>query len=334
MDFTVLNLNVWHGLFARTFWRAELLQDPATRERRFAAIEGGIRELAPDVVTLQECFPQPAFGQRIARALGYEDVSRVSNAGLRLFGIGIPFGVKTGEGLSILARPGIGLRSLGGKNLSGFGWNHGLASLQPVQKRCALAAEVTIGGKTVVVVTAHLRYEFSTEDDLARAWRELREARRVEGEVPARVLAAVRSGIATRDAELAVLEAWCASLETRAPLVLAADMNLDDEAPSLRGFVERLKLTSVLAAQQDARRTWDPVGNPNVARSFLTSTSTASRRRSPSSSSRSTIAGSSDPTTSFWALRSRARAWSRGAWSSTRLERGSSRRITTGSWLG
>lgn len=266
MELSILNLNVWHGLFARTFWRAELLQDPATRERRFAAIVAGIRSLAPDVVTLQECFPQPAFGRRIGRALGYEDVCGVSNAGLRLFGYGFPFGVKTGEGLTILARPGLGLRSLGGKNLSGFGLTHGHLSLQPVQKRCGLAAEITVEGKAVVVVTAHVRYEFATTADLDRAWHELRDAGKVQGEVPNRLRAAVASEIATREGELATLEDWCARLETRAPFVLAADMNLDDEAPALVSFVERLRLTSVLVAAGDGRRTWDP-GNPNVAAS-------------------------------------------------------------------
>jgi endonuclease/exonuclease/phosphatase family metal-dependent hydrolase len=264
VNLTVLDLNVWHGLFARTFWRVELLEGKREREQRISALIEGVRELAPDVVALQECFPQPEFGRAFAAALGYEHVGHVSNAGVRMFGYGFPFGVKTGEGSSILARPGLGLRPLGVRNLSGWGWTHGLLSLQPVPKRCAVAAEVTVEGKRVVVVTAHLRYEFSVEADLDRAWRELAELGHVRGEVPEGVRASVKSGIATRDAELGALRDWCAALDGRGPFVLAADMNLDDDAPALRGFVEKLRLTSALAAVGNQQPTWDPVGNPHV----------------------------------------------------------------------
>jgi endonuclease/exonuclease/phosphatase family metal-dependent hydrolase len=264
-NLTILSINVWHGLYARTFWRAERLESPESRDRRLRVLVESIRALDPDVLALQECFPQPAFGRAIAGTLGYEHVSRVSNAGVRLFGIGFPGGVKTGEGSSILARPGLGLRPLGQRALSGFGWTHGLLSLQPVPKRCALAAVVSVGGKPLVIVTAHVRYEFGVESDLARAWSDLTAAGRVSGEMPLAIGQAARAGMATRDAELVVLREWCRELEARGPVVIAADLNVDDETPSLRAFQEGLQLTSVLPAVGSQRRTWDPVTNPNVA---------------------------------------------------------------------
>jgi endonuclease/exonuclease/phosphatase family metal-dependent hydrolase len=267
VNLTVLDQNVWHGLYARSIWRIEHLEPHDRREGRFAALVASVRELKPDILAVQECFPQPSFGRRLAQALGYEHVSRVSNAGIRILGYGFPPGGKTGEGSSILARPGLGLRSLGGKSLSGFGWTHGVLSLQPVPKRCALAAEVTVEGKRLRIVTAHLRYEFASEAEFLEAWARLRQAEAVTGDPSPKLMASIRRSIELRDQELEALRHWCHHLAKEAPLIVAADVNLDDDVPALRAFSSSLGLTSALPAVGNTRLTWDPATNPNVAAS-------------------------------------------------------------------
>lgn len=265
MDLRILDLNAWHGLYARSWVRVEKLEPDEARERRIAALVEGVRALAPDVVALQECFPQPAFATRLATALGFEQVSQVSNAGLRIFGAGYPLGVETGEGSTILARPGLKLRLLGRKALSGYGYTHHRVSFQFIDKRMALACALEIDGKPLVLVTFHVRYDWATFADFEKAWKVLRERAVVEGDAPTELVRSVQGNLARRDAEIVTLARWVEKTAGGAPLILAGDLNLDDDAPQTHALLARLRLASALQLAKDARATWDPLKNPNVA---------------------------------------------------------------------
>jgi endonuclease/exonuclease/phosphatase family metal-dependent hydrolase len=268
MDLRLLNVNVWHGLYARTWWKAERLEPAAQKERRTLALVEGIKALDPDVVTFQECFPQPRFGIRVAHALGLDHVSQVSNAGLRLFGAGYPLGVDTGEGSTILAKKGMGLRSRGRKSLSGLGWTFRHLSFQLVDKRMALAVEVQVGGKPLVVVTFHVRYEWASPADAVVAWNALRERKVVLGDLPPPLARSIQANATRRDDEIGVLASWIEQLRARgAPVVIAGDMNVDDDAPQLVDFMKRLDLRSALQVAGSTRKTWDAAANPNIAAS-------------------------------------------------------------------
>ncbi len=265
MELRILDLNVWHGLYARSWHRALALETDEARARRTQAIIEGIRALDVHVVALQECYPQPAFGERIAQALGLEHVSQVSNAGVRIFGAGYPFGIDTGEGSTILARPGLGLRSLGRIALSGYGYTGRRVSFQWIDKRMALACAIEVDGKPLHVVTFHVRYDWATFDMFEKAWAALVSRGVAEGAVPEKLVNAVRANMVRRDGEIEVLASWIEKLQQGAPVVLVGDLNIDDDAPQLRAFAERLKVTSTLQLVKDERPTWDPHNNSNIA---------------------------------------------------------------------
>jgi len=266
VELRVLDINVWHGHYARSWIRIEPLEPEGAREAREQALIEGIRILDPHVVTFQECFPQPAFADRVARALGYEHVSQVSNAGLRIFGAGYPLGVDTGEGSTILAKPGLGLRSLGRRALSGYGYTNHRVSFQFIDKRMALGCAVELGGKTVVIVTCHVRYDWASFDLFESAWRVLLERGVVEGEAPPELVRSVRNNIIRRDAEIDALAAWVEKVAPdEAPFVISGDLNVDDEAPQLVPFMKRIKAANVLVLANSPTRTWDPVRNPHIA---------------------------------------------------------------------
>ncbi|MBI3723201.1 hypothetical protein HY251_04495 [bacterium] len=264
MELSVLNINAWHGLYARTWWKAERLEPEGRKEQREQALVLGIRGLAPDVVALQECYPQPGFSKRVAAALDMDCVAQVSNAGLRLLGAGLPAGVDTGEGLSILARRGLSLRFLGAKNLSGLGFTSAIMSFQVVRKTMAVAAEVSVSGKTLAIVTGHVRYEWPTIAAFHSAWADLRSAGAVSGEPEPALLRSIEENIAVRDAEIEVLASWIETIAAGRPVIVAADMNVDDDAPQLVSMQKALGLTSALAARGDGRPTWEPARNPNI----------------------------------------------------------------------
>ncbi|MEZ0227514.1 MAG: endonuclease/exonuclease/phosphatase family protein [Planctomycetota bacterium] len=265
MELRILDLNTWHGLYARSFHRAEKLEPDDLRERRTGAMLEGIRALDPHVVALQECYPQPAFTERVAAELGYEQVSQVSNAGLRIFGAGYPLGIDTGEGSAILARPGLKLRSLGRIALSGYGYTGRRVSLQWVDKRMALACAIEVEGKPLHVVTFHVRYDWATFDMFEKAWAALLERTVVEGDAPERLVRSVQSNMLRRDREIDALAAWVSKLQGGAPVVLVGDLNIDDDAPQLAAFAQRLEIASTLQLVKDTRPTWDPHNNPNIA---------------------------------------------------------------------
>jgi hypothetical protein len=265
----VLELNTWHGLYARTRWKVERLESNDEREARIEATIAALREIDADVLFLQECFPQPAHADRLAKALDMEAVHVVANAGIRVLGTGWPLGVGTGEGSSILARRGLHLRPLGERSLSAFAWAGALASFQLLPRHAALAASIRVGTKTVALVTGHVRYDFASRADLDRSWAALVQDGAVEGEIPPGLLRATLANMETRDRELAVLADWLARIQRDADaLILGADLNIDDGAQQLDRLTGGdLGLVSALAVSGDARRTWDPDRNPLIGRS-------------------------------------------------------------------
>ena len=265
MDLTILNINAWHGMYARTWWKAERLEPNGRKEERERALVDAIALIAPEVVTLQECYPQPGFSKRLAAALDMDAIAPVSNGGVRVLGAGLPTGVDTGEGMSILAKRGLGLRALGATNLSGAGFTTPLLSFQVMRRTQAIAAEVTKGGKTLALVTGHVRYEWPTIEAFFAAWAELRAAGAVSGEPDDSIVRSVRANLAVRDSEISVLSSWVARHAQERPVVVAADLNVDDDAPQLVKMLSELGLTSVLQAKDDRRPTWDPARNANIA---------------------------------------------------------------------
>ena len=266
MELRILNLNSWHGLYARTWVRVERLESDEVRERRTVATVEGIKALDPHVVTLQECFPQPAFADRLAAELGYPHVSQVSNAGMRIFGTGYPLGVETGEGSTILAKPELKMRSLGRKALSGYGLTHHRLSFQFVDKRMALACALEVDGKELVVVTFHVRYDWASFALFEKAWGVLRERSVVEGEAPPELVRSVQNNMTRRDNEIATLATWVEKLtQGGVPFVLSGDLNLDDDAPQTHALMARMRLASSLQVTKDETSTWNPVKNTNIA---------------------------------------------------------------------
>jgi len=262
----LLTLNTWHGQYPRTPWAVESLEPAGHKERRSAALVAGVRAVDPDVIFLQECLPQPLFSRRLATQLGYEEVSKICNSGVRVLGVGVPSGIGAGEGLAIFAKPHLGLRGLGTKRLSGVGFTSDLVSAQIGQLRFALAAEIRVAGRPVVLVNAHLRYAYPSLEAFHRAWEDLRRRGEVRGEPGQALRFLVRRNIRLRDAELWALDRFLRGWVRRGiPVILGADLNLNPEAAQTLHFVNALGMLNVLPAVAERAFTWDPEGNPNVA---------------------------------------------------------------------
>ncbi|TNF35415.1 MAG: hypothetical protein EP329_06215 [Deltaproteobacteria bacterium] len=263
----IVNLNTWIGLLVRGVTSLERIEPPGHKRRRFDALVAELEARAPDVVTLQECQPLPDLAYDLADALGYDQVWRVGNSGLRLFGVGFPFGVGRGEGLTILAKRGLGLEHLETRRLSGRGLVKNWISVQFGPIRIGVACLVHIDARPVVVVNTHVRYGFPNQQAFDDGWRELLERGVVHEETPpAWLLKLLQDNRATRDLELERLAAWVTHLEREhhAPVVLGADFNLDPGAPQIDAFLAETGYTNVLPAVAPDALTWDPARNYNI----------------------------------------------------------------------
>lgn len=262
----VLTLNAWTGHVPKSAFKVHRLEPVGHKERRTDALVEEVRELSPDVIFLQECLPQPSFTDALARALDYDHVSKVCNSGVRVFGVGLPAGITHGEGVSILAKRGLGLRLVAVRRLSGVGFANPKVALQFGQLRFAIAAEISVEGRGVALINTHLRYAYPGFETFERAWRELSSRGALRGDPSRTLQSLVRSNIKVRDDEL-----WrLADLVRRfthqgVPAVIGADFNLDHDSVQMLRFGSELGLVNVLPTVDRRGHTWDPAGNPNIA---------------------------------------------------------------------
>jgi endonuclease/exonuclease/phosphatase family metal-dependent hydrolase len=262
----VLTLNTWHGHTPKNAWSVHRLEPHGHKARRMEALSSALDELRPDVVMFQECLPQPIFAADFARLLGYDHVSKVCNSGLRLFGVGLPAGIGPGEGVSILARRGLGLRALGIDRLSGIGYTSPHVAIQFGQLRFAMAAEVHVGGARVVLINTHLRYAYPKMATFERSWRELASRGHLHGDPSKRLVSLVQKSMRVRDAELGRFERFIARfVREGAHVIVGADFNLDHDTDQMLRFGSNLELLNVLPTIDARALTWDPDSNTNIA---------------------------------------------------------------------
>lgn len=264
----IVNLNTWIGCLPRTLLKVLPIEPPGHKERRIAAMLHELRERDPDVITLQECLPLPAFALRLARELDYDVLWRVGNSGVRVLGAGLPVGVGRGEGLAILARRGLGLKRAGQKRLSGIGFVTNWCAFHVGPMRWALVGRVEVHGRAVLVVSTHVSYAFPSKESFRIGWAELHERAVVKHREPPKWLVRMaKDNDEVRDKELQRLADWLRRLQDKyhAPLVMGADFNLDPETPQVADFLAATGYTNALPQRAPGMLTWDPGGNDNIA---------------------------------------------------------------------
>jgi endonuclease/exonuclease/phosphatase family metal-dependent hydrolase len=148
-----MTFNVWHGLRgeAKTRLRGE---DPGRKAQRFEWQIELLEKLDPDVLLFQEVNPNSRESKRYAEALGYDYIHKVTSCGIHLPPIKIPTNMN--EGLAILARPGLGLRRVGKKRLSGNAKCTATFGFQTKESRYVLIGEVEVEGQRILLATTHL----------------------------------------------------------------------------------------------------------------------------------------------------------------------------------
>jgi endonuclease/exonuclease/phosphatase family metal-dependent hydrolase len=259
----VLTLNVWHGLRSGESKTRFPGEDTERKRRRFDWQISEIERLGPDVLLLQEVNPNQRQSAEYARALGYDEIHKVTSCGFHLPPIKIPSNVN--DGLAILARPGLGLRRVGKKRLSGNAHCAATFGFQTKESRYALLGEIAVEGRKVLLATTHLSsppfVPPGFEDGLERlvssgALEPAQYDEIVErlGSKRERNLAEVRTALAEIDEHRGRIS----SSGEPAPVILGGDFNTEPSTAAVRAVLDH---GMKQAGSGAGFLTWDPVRN-------------------------------------------------------------------------
>ena len=263
---TVLNYNIWHGLNPTSALRFDEFETRERREARLAGFLEQARALDPDIIFLQEVNPAPDRSKGIARALGYDRVFLVDNAGIKIGSLGLPTNLRSG--LAILAKKDLGLKKLGGRKLSGsLGSCSRFFSFQYNEFRYLLAAAVTVQGRRVLLLNTHLHHGLEVTPEIEQALDDLVAGGQVTRERADEVIAVTNRASERRSGELARAVAFAEGLGLgNTPALFAGDFNATPGAPELTRLIDTVGFQSVTCDDDPdgLLLTWDTKRNPNT----------------------------------------------------------------------
>lgn len=263
---TVVTYNLWHGLNPVGVARFKEYETQAQREARLQGFLLQARTLDPDVLFLQEVNPVLGKAKRIARELGYDHVTQVANAGLKIGPWGPPGNLRSG--LAILAKKDLRLKKLRGRKLSGGdGFCSPLLSLQLSEFRYALAAQIQVNGRPILLMNTHLHHGLEVTPEIRQAMDRLVEQGKVTRARADEIITITQQASTRRRSELekAISLARLYGFEEKA-MLFAGDFNATPGAPELEWLIQDLRFRSVTADDDPDTLliTWDAQRNANT----------------------------------------------------------------------
>ncbi len=264
-ELTAVTINVWSGLDYEGTLKMGEYESREVREGRYQILLSELKTLDPDVVALNEANPLPRYARRLARDLNMDFVYAVGMGGLRIGPVGIPTNFREGD--AILARKGLGLRSLGKERLSGRGIITNFITLHASESNQVIGATIVKDGRTVYLFNTHthasppLDPALFTELDALFA-----EGKLTEDEL-ARAKQSIVDGQKWRADETVKLLSFIArKVPAGAPVVLMGDFNAEADTPEMKPVFEEGFIDTFSAANPDAPGyTWNPFDNLNGA---------------------------------------------------------------------
>jgi len=262
----LVDINVWSGLDYTGTLRMGEYETPERRERRYRALVCQLRALAPDVVAVHEANPLPAYIDRLARDLGYDAVQHVGLGGVRAGPVGLPWNLREGD--AILARPELGLRSEGRRQLSG-GPVGSFFSFHFADATQVLAASIGVNDARIFLFATHWH---ASPPDLPRTRALLDSLAGALGAGPDTLQAAlekIEAGAAWRMEEAERTLGFIREVAGEAPVVLMGDFNATTATAEVRRLLDAGFVDAHGAARADPRPTWDPGRNLNIREHYL-----------------------------------------------------------------
>lgn len=270
----IITINVWSGLDYQGNFKFGEYESLDRREFRFKILVQQLKDLNPDILFVQEANPVGKYVSRLADSLAFDEIHQVCNAGIKIFGLGLPSNFE--EGIAILARKDLHLKEYVVWKLSGsFGLFGDFISAHFDETEFAEAAQITCCGKPIFLVNVHLSAFPPTDsvvDLVVQGWLSSGLISRSDS---AKAHDFLSYGSARRVMEVNELLGHIHNLPSKVPTILGGDFNLVIASKELSILLKDGGFMDAGAKLPVGRLyTWDPTHDANV--SFSTQTVDAS----------------------------------------------------------
>jgi endonuclease/exonuclease/phosphatase family protein len=268
-NISVATVDVWSGLTYRGVFRVREYEDAAAREFRYDLLSAGLSDLAPDIIAIQDANPLPAYIQRLGEDLGYDAVSAVRQAGVRIGPVGFPTNLR--EGSALLATRERALTQLSTRQLSGGGAGN-VASFQFGPASNVVAAQLQVADRPVFVFTTRWTPSPHANRDRMRSLVDQYDTGALNGDDLLDLMGSAVSGADRRLEEAERTLVFINEIAGQSPVILMGSFHAlpdSDEIALLHeaGFVDVWQ-----AVGRGAGNTYDPAANTNI-RTFELSSS-------------------------------------------------------------
>ena len=260
-NFSVVTFDVWSGLTYRGVFRVREYEDRAAREFRYDLLAAGLTDLSPDIIAIQDANPLPSYVDRLSADLGYNAVSAVRQAGVRIGAFGLPTNLR--EGSALLAEGQRALVRLGTARLTGSAAGP-VAAFQFGSASHVLAAEVTVADRPVYIFTTRWTPSPHADRDLMRGLVDEFDSGDISGDELLQLMGEAVAGSERRLSEAEKTLVYINEIAGRNPVVLMGSLHSlpdSDEIALLReaGFVDVWQ-----AVGRGPGTTYDPDANTNI----------------------------------------------------------------------
>ncbi|MDD8019508.1 MAG: hypothetical protein PHP42_14135, partial [Bacteroidota bacterium] len=237
------------------------------RERRFASLVIGLKNIRPDIIAIQEANPVKEFAQRLADSLGFDYIYQRANGGIKIMNCGIPTNLN--EGIAFLAQKDLHLEYHTTWDLSdGFGLYGNIVSFHFNDRNAALVGKIQIEGKEIVLINTHLIAN-GVGDSLSETFiRKYFESRRLSSEQIENKLTVLREMSNIRKKQANVLLENISKEFYDKPVILLGDFNASPATIEIKMIKEESQYIDLFDGNLGA--TWDPEKNTNIKYSLDT----------------------------------------------------------------
>lgn len=266
VDVKIISFNVWHGMNRATFFTVDEYEPPERREKRFLLFAESAKELSPDILCVQEANKIPGYVQRLSSSLGCSAVWRITNCGIKLFGLGFPSNFS--EGLAILAKKEHRIEYIGDRRISGGGIQRDYISFHTSSARYIMAARIMIDNHPILVFNIHAHFSLIPHEGLDKKIDDMIAKEKLPPESKKEIMNEILSGYQKTENEILQLLSFVK--ETTAvynhPYIITGDFNTTPESPAVQKLIRELKLIDAFAVKNPGVKgfTWDPITNSNA----------------------------------------------------------------------
>lgn len=260
----ILTINVWSGLDYKGALKMGEYETAEKREARFQALITQIRKADPDIIFIQEANKVAKYTARLSSELAFDKVHQVCLGGIKVGPFGIPTNFK--EGMSILARPSLGLCKHDVWKLSGtFGLYGDTVTIHFDESIFAVVGKIIVQDTPVYLVNIHLASLPPRDPELTSQFERLVSEGKVSKEEFQEGIQTWHKREERQKNEIKKLLKYISKLHEDSPVIVAGDFNATPDSEAIQLFESAGFFDVFPLGNPGNLYTWDPETNQNIS---------------------------------------------------------------------